>query len=366
MSDPRLNNFPSQYLSRASAVLETLRSHFVTMPRGGSFCDRDAFEAGYQTLSAATAGGTVLTDAALVAAVTHDPRAWVVLRCILGVSPGEAGYLAVEEALAEGETLTVEQTPMRDLDARAKRGEQLLFPPDKPARRKGQREADALLRSILPLLGQVLVAQRATPPPDRISRLDKVDTAQGQTSLVAAFSEGVSYSELLYERMLGRPYASHRDSVSRIVGNLIENGLRQLLEDYGIEGSMSKSREKVEGFEQAPDCRIPTVNPKVIIEAKLTEDDGTARDKVTRVVALRGYEDAKPAGARAQIIAIVDGRGFGHRMPDLRRLMQATDGHVYTLKELPLLVADGGPLAPFVTKQPPSTTANDAGQAQED
>jgi hypothetical protein len=67
---------------------------------------------------------------------------------------------------------------------------------------------------------------------------------------------------------------------------------------------------------------------------------------------LRSYEDAKPAGERCQIVAVVDGRGFGHRMADLRRLMEATDGHVYTLAELHLLVAPNGPLAPFVGTDP--------------
>ena len=38
------------------------------------------------------------------------------------------------------------------------------------------------------------------------------------------------------------------------------------------------------GFDQAPDFMIPSeYNRQVVMEAKLTEDDGSARDKVTRV-----------------------------------------------------------------------------------
>jgi hypothetical protein len=346
MPQNRLSDFPSEYLERATAVLGSLQSFFLTMPRGSSFCEREDFERGYDAFRRATRDGEDLSGEALLSAIAEEPRAWLVLRCILGMSPGEAAYLAVETAAANGETLAVDQTPMRELDARAKRGEQLIF--DVRANRKNQRDGDELLRRLIPLLGQVLAEEHVAPEDGKVHRLDKVDTAEGQISLLRAFREGVSYSELLYERMLGRPYASHRDSVSRIVGDLIENAIRDLLDEYEIDGAMAKAREKVEGFEQAPDCRVPSVKPKVIIEAKLTEDDGTARDKVARVQTLRAYEDAKSEAERAEIVAVVDGRGFGHRMADLRRLMEATDGHVYTLEELPLLVAPDGPLAPFI------------------
>jgi hypothetical protein len=50
----------------------------------------------------------------------------------------------------------------------------------------------------------------------------------------------------------------------------------------------TKRAERIAGFDQAPDFIIPDeFNPAVIIEAKLTEDDGTARDKVARVQQLR-------------------------------------------------------------------------------
>jgi len=104
----------------------------------------------------------------------------------------------------------------------------------------------------------------------------------------------------------------------------------------------------VPGFEQAPDFLIPTMNPKVIIEAKLTEDDGTARDKAARLQTLRQYEDARAQKERRTIIAVIDGRGFSHRIADLNRMLTACEGHVYTLGELEMLVKRGGPLALYV------------------
>lgn len=67
------------------------------------------------------------------------------------------------------------------------------------------------------------------------------------------------------------------------------------------------------GFDQAPDFIVPDeFSPQVVIEAKITEDDGTARDKITRVQHLgslslegRGPTDEP----RFQVVACIAGRG---------------------------------------------------------
>lgn len=317
------------------------------MPRGASFCERYDFQQGYEVLREETNDGADLGGDALLRAVAREPRAWLVLRCIVGMSPGEAAYLAVEEAAARGEELDVNQTQAREIDSRARKGQQLLF--EERARGSKQREYDALLRRIVPLVSEVMQRPAPAVPADKVHRLDKFDTVGGQATIQKALAGGVvSYSELLYERMLGRPYASHRDSVSGIVGNLLENAIKDLMNKYNIDGRATKAREAIEGFEQAPDFLIPTDNPRVIIEAKLTEDDGTARDKAARLQTLRQYENARPANERREVVAVIDGRGFGHRTADLGRMMEACNGHVYTLDELEKLVEIGGPLHPYI------------------
>ncbi len=81
-------------------------------------------------------------------------------------------------------------------------------------------------------------------------------------------------------------------------------------------------------------------NPQVVIEAKITEDDGTARDKVTRVQHLDELSMAdQPAGQpKYEVIACIGGRGFGVRREDMRKLLYATRGKVFTLKTLDRLV----------------------------
>ena len=58
-----------------------------------------------------------------------------------------------------------------------------------------------------------------------IHRLDKIDTAVGIKSVQEVAAKGVSYPVLLYERLLGRPFASHRDSVSSRVGEIVEDAV---------------------------------------------------------------------------------------------------------------------------------------------
>ncbi len=77
----RLQDVDEKYRARAQAVLDTLQSHFVEMPRGGSFIERDDFQRAYEVFARETQDGQDLSGAALIRAITRDPRAWLVLRC---------------------------------------------------------------------------------------------------------------------------------------------------------------------------------------------------------------------------------------------------------------------------------------------
>ncbi|MFH1147815.1 MAG: hypothetical protein V1736_08925 [Pseudomonadota bacterium] len=95
------------------------------------------------------------------------------------------------------------------------------------------------------------------------------------------------------------------------------------------------------GFDQAPDFIIPSeFNPQVIIEAKITEDDGTARDKVTRIQHLGELSMAggTPENPKYDVIACIGGRGFGVRREDMKKMLWATRGKVFTLKTLDRLI----------------------------
>jgi len=68
--------------------------------------------------------------------------------------------------------------------------------------------------------------------------------------------------------------------VSELVGDIVESAVEDVLSKVGVSYRKTKRAERVRGFDQAPDFFVPDeFNPSVLIEAKLTEDDGTARDR---------------------------------------------------------------------------------------
>jgi len=181
--------------------------------------------------------------------------------------------------------------------------------------------------------------------PEVVHRLDKVDTRSGLSSLRHSASEGVPYAMLLYERFLGRPFASHRDSVSALVGMVMENAVQEELRRAGISFRQTGHAERLEGFDQAPDFVVPDeYNPRIVIEAKITEDDGTARDKVTRIQHLASLGQGRERRGQPGfgVIACIDGRGFGVRREDMRKLLEATRGKVFTFETLDHLVEHSG------------------------
>ena len=177
---------------------------------------------------------------------------------------------------------------------------------------------------------------------DKIHRLNKADTQQGLSGIQALAAIGIPYAMLLYERFLGRPFAGHRDSVSELVGDSLESAIEEVLTKAGISFRKTKRAERIAGFDQAPDFIIPSeFNPKVIIEAKITEDDGTARDKVTRIQHLAALSASeKPEDEpKFEVIACIGGRGFGVRREDMKKLLLATQGKVFTAQTLNQMIA---------------------------
>ncbi len=188
---------------------------------------------------------------------------------------------------------------------------------------------------------QLLVEGAPTIDKASLHRLDKADTRNGIQGTQALATLGVPYAMLLYERFLGRPFAGHRDSVSEMVGDILESAIEDVLVKAGISYRKTKRAERLPEFDQAPDFIVPSeFNPQVIIEAKITEDDGTARDKATRIqhlgeLSLAGRPPDQP---KFEVIACIGGRGFGVRKEDMKKILLATRGKVFTMKTLHRMV----------------------------
>lgn len=311
------------------SVFESLGSSFLVLPRGPGFIDYTTFERGYEALKLATDGFLRLDSEHVLPVTLAHPISIVVLRAILGFTPPEWAYVTAQRT-----GIRINQGSVRALDRRVR------LAPEQPLDLKaGIAEGlRALVESACALLNEGV--------PDvgtgRIHRLDKADTAGGSEAIRHLSAMGVPYAMLLYERFLGRPFAGHRDSVSEIVGDVVESAVEDVLCKARISFRKTKRAERINGFDQAPDFIIPSeFNPQIIIEAKLTEDDGTARDKVTRIQHLGELSHSRtPGGApRFEVVACIAGRGFGVRREDMKKMLLATRGKVFTLKTMDRLVA---------------------------
>jgi hypothetical protein len=241
------------------------------MPKGVGFVEYPVFERGYEVLKGVTTGFSQLDPDRIFPAAVSEPIVLVVLRAMLGFTPPEWGYVTTQRT-----GVSVTQGFVRSLDRKIRMAPEMALNINGVVGKRVQamiQTACELLYSGAPEVGK-----------DRLHRLDKADTKQGMTSLKNLSRIGAPYAMLLYERVLGRPFAGHRDSVSDIIGDSLESAIEEVLTKSGISFRKTKRAERIEGFDQSPDFIIPSeFNPQIIIEAKITEDDGTARDKVTRI-----------------------------------------------------------------------------------
>jgi len=310
-----------------SAVFSSLASDFLAMPRGNGFVDFAVFEQGYEMLKQVTVGFYSMDPDAILEAAKSTPIILIVLRSILGFTPPEWAYIATQRTGVE-----VSQGAARALDRN------IRLTPEKPLP-KGEQTFNRV-KVLIKAACQLIDSPFPEVEQDKIHRLDKADTRHGLAGLRNLAGIGVPYSMLLYERFLGRPFAGHRDSVSDLIGDSLESAIEDILVKSGISFRKTKRAEKIAGFDQTPDFIIPSeFNPQVVIEAKITEDDGTARDKVTRIQHLGELSSSYAGGSGGfEVIACIGGRGFGVRREDMKKMLLATKGKVFTLQNLDRLV----------------------------
>lgn len=167
------------------------------------------------------------------------------------------------------------------------------------------------------------------------TRSSKIDTKDGWNSVAQAVRGPLDLGHLLYERYTGRPFAYVRDALSEAKGNILEEATAALFRSASIPFEQIQDN-RLEGFTQAPDFALPTrEKPTVVIEAKLTEDGGTARDKASRIE--RIYHDI---GSRPiALVAVIDGKGFRRINDVLAPILHHTRGRTFFLSNLAELLA---------------------------
>ena len=310
------------------AVFRCLESEFLVMPKGEGFVEFPVFENGYEALKRATGSFRNVTPDTITPVIVQTPIALIVFRCMLGFTPPEWAYYASRHTGVE-----VTQGAARTIDRNIRMDPEAQLPKGGVTERR--------IRALITAACHALESGVPEQSSDTLHRLEKADTKAGLVSVRPLADLGVPYSILLYERLLGRPFAGHRDSISELIGNIVENAIEDALSRAGISYRKTKRAERLHGFDQAPDFVVPNeFNPQVVIEAKLTEDDGTARDKVTRVQHLGSLsmQGEPPNQPRFEVVACIAGRGFGIRREDMKKLLLCTRGKVFTLQNMCQLV----------------------------
>ena len=313
-------------------TISSLTSQSLLLPKGDSFLEYKGFREAYEVLRRHTSAFEELEEGDVWAAMREDSRVFCVVRSILGLKPGDWAELARDERDSD-----VKQKAARgyDKDCRTDRG-YVRHVDDSFRATKTPRRLKAMVSVAVEYLN------RGAPQREEgvVHRLAQFDTREGLNTIRHAANEDVPYSVVLYERFLGRPFATHRDAVSELVGEVMESAVEECLREAGVSYRKTKRAERIPGFAQAPDFCIPDeVDPDVIIEAKITSDDGTARDKVTRIIRLAYERDEhEKEGRNYEVVACVDGSGFSERAEDMRQMLEHLNGKVFTAATLDRLV----------------------------
>ena len=315
------------------SVFSDIQSQFLVLPRGDNFVQYRDFQIAYEVLRRRTHAFTDFTASRVWTALRENSLCFGVVRTILGMSPPEWADLARSDRNSD-----VSQGYARGLDGRCRSDRAYIGGLSRPRHSKALDRIEALMSVAVEYIS------RGAPPgaADTVHRLDKADTSHGLESLRHVASQHIPYAMLLYERYLGRPFATHRDSVSEQVGDVMETAIEEHFARARIAFRKTKRAERIPGYDQAPDFFVPDeFNPSVVIEAKITGDDGTARDKVARIERLTRMRDDRRRDGQPdfEVVACIDGRGFGVRREDMRSLILMTEGKVFTLATLDQLGA---------------------------
>jgi hypothetical protein len=325
---------PEELEARLDEMVEVtfrdLESQFLVLPKKDTLIEYHEFQAAYEVLKRHMKGFSVLKEEAVWNALREDALGLLVLRTILGMSPAEWAEIARQEL--DGDVST---SFARGLDVEVRKKRDCL------AHLRAGSLKEKRIQALVTVAVEYIYRGAPAGAEDTVHRLAKADTTEGLTSLRYVAAEHVPYPVLLYERYLGRPFASYRDSVSELVGDVMESAIEERFRRARITFRKTGQAERIPGFEQAPDFFVPTeYAPAVILEAKITGDDGTARDKVARILRLATMRDDRIRSRQRsfEVVACIDGRGFGVRRQDMKHMLMATRGKVFTLATLDQLI----------------------------
>ncbi|MGH3965864.1 MAG: hypothetical protein ACRDRY_21860 [Pseudonocardiaceae bacterium] len=287
------------------------------------FYEESYFFEVYAATSAATQNFTEVATDDLACVIQEDPRALLVLRTIVGLTKLE---FALSTVLVS-QTVDLPSLTVGKIDSMEKKRSKVT--PDQ-----------ARLAALT--LTQLMDGSLFGDPGGEIQpKQQKFDTRRGWESVRALATDGVPYSAFLHQRHYGGAFRQLLDATSTHRGNLIEDAVEQLFLSHGVPFIRTGSHDQGEieaRFEirvaPAPDFVVfdEADQLRAMLECKLVNDGGTARDKALRFERLRA-ESVRLGGV--PLLAVLGGMGWTRVNDTLGPVVRDTDGRVFTLSTLP-------------------------------
>lgn len=287
-----------------------------------NFYGREYFEQIYAEADEATAGFTRVTEDELTSILENNPRTLLVFRTITGLRKGEFAHATI----MAGEPIGLSPLSSSKVDA---------------MERSGTATSDEQARVAARTLSQIIDGSLfGVPSGDLVSKQAKPDTEHGWQSVRRLASNGVPFSLFLHQRHYGGSFRQVLDATSKKRGDLIEDAVESLFRNNGVPyiRTGSHNQEDIAArFEvrvtPAPDFVVfdNSETLRAILECKLTNDGGTARDKAGRFANLR--REATRLGG-IPVIAVLGGIGWARVNDALGPVIRDTEGRVFTLSTL--------------------------------
>lgn len=306
------------------------------------FYEAPYFRAAYVAAATATSDFTVVDETTLSTTITDDPRTLLVFRTILGLAKAE---------FAQATVLVAEATERAGVSAGK----------IDSMERNGTTATPAQATTIAQTLTQIMDGSLFGDPGGGLrSKQAKIDTENGWSSASNLATTGVPYADFLHQRHYGGAYRQVLDATSTKRGNLIEDAVEQLFLSAGVPYIRTGAHDQAEiarrfelQVQPAPDFVIfdDSGSLRGILECKLVNDGGTARDKALRFERLRG-ESIRLGGI--PLFAVLSGMGWTRVNDTLGPVVRDTEGRVFTLATLDQMLT----VAPLPTLVNTMTTAD--------
>lgn len=287
------------------------------------FYELETFRVGYRAASNATSGFTDVSMSTVLRALSDEPRSLLTFRTILGLLKNE---------LASATKFVVAASPgLKAVSGAVIDG----------IERNGTPPSDATAKVLaLTVLGAMDGTLFGDPPGGLQTKQEKFDTRDGWSTVEGLARDGVPYDAFLHQRHYGGAFRQLLDATSTQRGDLLEDAVEELFKAHGIPHIRTGSHNQAEIAQRfeihvapAPDFVVYDQSDtlRAMLECKLVNDGGTARDKALRFERLRA-ESIRLGGV--PLLGVLAGLGWTRVNDTLGPVVRDTDGRVFMLSNL--------------------------------